>query len=100
MQPDVSARGKKKMTIFLPSCRVNEKRAVSVAMSMAGTVSPVVSIRTSYGWADALIYGMSSAQMSLACVIVSYYGLDCKTGEAHHVKNKMICGFLGRQWVS
>jgi hypothetical protein len=56
-------------------------------------------MRTSYGWADALIYAMSSAQMNLACVIDSYYGLDCKTGDARHVKNEMICGFLGRQCV-
>jgi hypothetical protein len=56
-------------------------------------------MRTSDGWAIALIYGMSSAQMDLAYVIDSYYGLDCKTGDARHVKNEMICGFLGRQCV-
>ena len=93
MQPDVPARGKKNMTIFLPSCWINEKRAISVAISVAGTLSPVVSMRTSDGWAIALIYGMSSAQMDLAYVIDSYYGLDCKTGDARHVKNEMICGF-------
>ena len=93
MQAGVSARGKKKMTIFLPSCWANEKRPVSVAMSIAGTMSPMVSIGTSCGWADGMIYAMSSAQKNLGCMIDSHYGLDCKTGDARHVKNEMICGF-------
>ena len=91
VHPEVSARGKKKTTIFLPLCRAKEKGSVSVGMSVVGAISPTASMCVSFGRVRESFARRRYRRALYFIERYSYNAEECKTGNAHNGKNRL-CG--------